>query len=231
MYEKEIGLNRTDISGNSNLLKEFTADVNLALDDYFRLAITATGKWQLDDSNHTDYPVIYANIVSGTQDYSFTADSSSNLIQDIYKVAILQTATATLYQEIYPIDAQSDDDAEYLVSDDTTGGIPDRYDKTANAIFLSPTPNYSVTNGIKIYINREPSYFVSTDTTKKPGFTIEQSYFYMKPALEYARRKSLSNERKIKERVLEMERNIVDYYSKRSRDERDFMTNEGIIYE
>ena len=156
-YEREIGVGRTTVSGNTDLLKEFTVDCNLALDDYFNMAVEASGRWQLDDYNHTDYAIIYTNLVSGQQDYPFIKDANDNIIKDIYRVAILPSATATLYQEIYPVDAQSDNNVGYFVADNTATGVPAAYDKTANGIFLDSIPSYSVTNGLKIYVNREPS--------------------------------------------------------------------------
>lgn len=225
--EKEIGASRGHISGDSDRLKEFTADVNIAWDYYVYLALKASGTWQWDDSNQTDYPIVYANIVSGQQDYTFTTDGTGNLILDIFKVAILSSASATLYDEILPVDAQTNGGAT-LVADDTSTGTPYQYDKTANGIFLDPTPGYNATNGIKVYINREPSYFVSTDTTKKPGCPgIHHRYFALKYALDVARRNNLANYNRIREEVVSFEGDeekgvvgsIERYFSRRSKDE------------
>lgn len=229
-YEKELGVNRGDVSGNTNRLKEFTADCNLALDDFLTLAIPASGTWQFDDSNQTDYPVVKATITSGRRDYTWTIDGSGNLILDIYKVAILTSSTATTYTEIYPID-ELEEKYGSILTEDTTTGTPYRYGKMANGIFFDPIPGYTVASGIKMYINREGSYFVSTDTTKKPGVPgLLQAWFYLKPALEYARRNNLSNERKIKEAVLEMEKKIKDNFAWRARDERKQLTMAGISF-
>lgn len=230
LYEKEIGVNQGDISGTTAKLKEFTADANVALDDFVYMAITSSGTWQFDDSNHTtDYPIIYTNLVANQRDYSFTTDENSNLVLDIYKVMVLQSATDTLYDEIYPIDQQkeySDIDAE-----NTTTGVPYQYDKTANGIFLDPTPSYSATKGLKVMINREAHYFVYTDTTAKPGIPgIFHHYFYLKPALDYARRKSLPHHDRIFQRVLQLERDIKDYYGQRERDIRHAISMKPIDF-
>jgi hypothetical protein len=51
-----------------------------------------------------------------------------------------------------------------------TAGFPLFYDKTAdNIIKLYPKPASSVTNGLKFYFQRTPSYFAAADTTKVPG--------------------------------------------------------------
>ena len=76
------------ISSNTNLLKNFTADVNVAFDKLLMILFSSSGKWQFDDSNHTDYPIITTNLVAGQRDYSFTTDEQGNIILDIYAPSI-----------------------------------------------------------------------------------------------------------------------------------------------
>jgi len=243
IYEREIGADIGFVSGNTNRLKEFCAAVNLAWDDYVYLALNSSGRWQWDDSNHTDYPIIKTNLISGQRDYTFTTDEGGNLVLDILKVMVLPSATSTEYDEIYPVDQQQieaeeiDDDIAQEVG---TQGTPDRYDKTANGIFLDPTPNYNATNGLKVFINREPSYFVYTDTTKKPGCPgIHHRYFALKPALDYARRNNLSKYSLIREEVVgfegDEERGVLGsierYFSRREKDVRPLLQTEVLIYE
>lgn len=240
LYATEIGYkNPAEFTGNTTYMKQFAAAVNLAMDDFFAIALTASGKWQLDDSNHGDYPIIKTNLVSGQRDYTFTTDGAGSLILDIYKVAILPSSTATLYEEISPIDQQSEAGAEDMVAEQTAGGIPYQYDKTSNAIFLDPIPNYSVNNGLKMYINRESSYFAYTDTTKKPGVPgLFHAYFYLKPALENARVNNLANWEKLRERVEEFEGDearritgsIQKHFGKREKDVRQVMTPKRSLY-
>lgn len=240
IFEKEAGFNRTDVSGSTDRLKEFAADANLAMDDFWTIALTASGKWQLDDTNQTDYPIITTNLVSGQRDYSFLTDGSSNLILDIYRVAILPSATSTIYQEIKPIDVQGDPSwTNNILSNTATSGVPAQYDKTSNAIFLDPYPSYNATNGLKMWINREPSYFLYTDTTKKPGVAgIFHRYFAIKPAMEYARRKKLKSYVGLAQEILRYEGDedrgiigsIARYYGKRSKDERNIMTGKKINF-
>lgn len=229
-YEKEAGFNLGDISGDTTALKLLAADVNLALDDFWAIALPASGDWQLDDSNHTDYPIMTTNLVSGQRDYSWTVDGNSNLVLDIYRAVILPSATATLYQDIYPTDAQSAP-LGGLLENNTNTGTPFQYDKTANGIFLDPIPSYNATSGLKIYINREPSYFVSTDTTKKPGVPgLFHRYFAIKPAMEYSRRKGLTSYAGLANEVAQMEKAIKAYFGKRERDVRPIMRGKKIDY-
>lgn len=245
IYEKEIGADRGFVSDNSNRLKEFCADVNLAWDDYLNLAFKSSGMWQFDDTNHVDgsgnytLPIIRTNLIDGQREYNFTTDEGGALVLDIQKVAILPSATATLYEEIYPIDQQSRDQAKDIVAESTVEGVPCQYDKTANSIFLDPIPSYTTTGGsggsygLKVYINREASYFTSSDTTKKPGCPgIHHRYFALKPALDYARRNDKSNYDRILKEVISFEGDeengvtgsIERYFARRARDEKPRVT-------
>lgn len=232
IYEKLIGANRTDISGNSNKLKELTADVNLlGWDEYLKLAFEASGTWQFDDSNQTDYPIITTNIVASQRDYSFTVDGTSNLILEIYKVAILPSATATLYQEILPIDAQSEPNNDFIANQTVTG-TPYEYDKTSNGIFLNPIPSYSATSGLRVYINREASYFTSSDTTKKPGCPgIHHRWFALRPAEDYAMRNGLASYPLLRAERLQMEEDIKAFFGRRERDVRKRLTMASVNFE
>lgn len=219
ILEKELGFKRGDISGDTNLLKEFTADINLAFDDFLTIAIPSSGTWQYDDSNHTDYPEITTNLVASQRDYPFSTDEGGNLILDIYKV--MAKDTSGVYQELTPVDKQTEANAGGFFDGRNTTGTPIRYDKTANGIFLDPIPNYNSTNGLKVFINREASYFTSTDTTKKPGVPgLFHRWFAIKPAYDYARTHNLDRFPILQLEVSKMEEAIKAHFSERPRDER-----------
>lgn len=225
LIEREIGFEPGDITGNATRLKQFTADVNLAWADYLSLALPASGTWQYDDSNHTDYPFIKTALVAGQRDYTFTSDQQGNLILDIFKVAILPSADATLYQEIRPVDQQTRDHAPDMVAENPAQGVPLDYDKTGNGIILGTIPDYTAPHGLKVYINREASHFTTSDTDKKPGCPgLHHEYFVLKPAHRYARRNTLKNAPLLERQVLLMEQSITEYFSKRERDERHRIT-------
>lgn len=237
-YEDEIGMQPGDVSGNTQLLKKFVSSTRTAWDMYVYLAMKASGKWQFDDANHTDYPIIKTNLVQGQRDYTFSTDETGNLILDIFRVAILPSATATEYQDIYPLDEQSGEETA-LNTEDTAQGVSSRYDKTGNAIRLEVPPSYNATSGLKAYINREASYFTTSDTTKKPGCPgIHHDYFYLRPAMEYARKNRLDNYQELLRQVVSFEGDeargiqgsIERHFSRRSRDERKVITHKPILY-
>ncbi len=257
-YEKECGFEFGDVSGNATMLAAMTSSVNLALDDFVALALKAEGTWQFDDSNHDsaegNYPIISTDLIAGQRDYSFISDQFGNLILDIYGVYIANPNK--IFVKANPVDVETgknnlqdnfNSNASGLLfygglSSFTDGqnsqGTPVRYDKLANGIFLDPIPNYNMrlanegVAGLKVYVNREGSYFATTDTTKKPGVPgLFHRYFVLKAAMDYARQNNKANYSSISNAVLMYEGNeeagivgsIQSYFSKRSKDERSRM--------
>jgi hypothetical protein len=223
MYEKEIGANRGDISGNLIRLKEFTAEANNALDEYTRLAISASGRWKFDDSNHTDFPEITTDLVAGQREYTFVNDEEGNVILDIYRVYVKDSEGK--FKLIKPIDADTEtvDKSNYDGQD--IEGDTYEYDKTANGILLNLVPQDGVIEGLKVSINREASYFEHSDTIRRPGiYGLHHKYLYLKPALDYARRNTLTSYPRIEMEVLRIEREIKDGLNRRAKDERRRLT-------
>lgn len=217
LIERNVKLGDGGITGNATRLAEFTSDVNLALDDVLSTIFEVGGTWQFDDSNHTDYPIITTNIVSGQRDYTFVTDEQGNLILDIYKVMVADEQGN--FSEIIPVDQQSRLSPPGYNDGNNTTGLPNTYDKTANGIFLDAIPNYNRTGGLKVFINREGSYFATTDTTKKPGFAgLFHEYLALRPSYQYAYRNGLENTKLLKQEMLEMEDKIRNYYKAREKD-------------
>lgn len=228
--ERNLELGDAGISGDALRLKQFTSDINLGMAKVWAIIFNINNTWQWDDSNHTaDYPIITTDIVSGQRDYAFLTDNTGNLILDIFRV--MRKNADGIYEEIFPVDVQSDPSGitqEFYDGVDA-GGIPDKYDKTSNGIFLSPVPNYSSSEGLKVYINREGVLFESTDTTQKPGFA---GLFHEYPALfacyRYAVRKGLQSKNDFLNDMLTMEAAIKRYYARRERDVQLRITAEPI---
>lgn len=209
-------------------LAKKTVDINLALDHALAIIFETDGRWQFDDGNHADYPIITTDLVDGRRDYSFVSDERGNLILDIYKVLIKPSATLP-YQEIEPVDVNSQHDTQGFTDGQDAEGVPCRYDKLANGIFLDPIPSYNATAGLKIYINREASYFAEQDTTKKPGIAgLFHEYLALRPAYQYAYRNSLKNTAAIQGEVLRLEQGMREYYARREKDVHKQITTKPI---
>jgi hypothetical protein len=236
MFEEEVGLEEGYISGNTKRLKQFAAWVNSAMDDFMAIALQSSGNWAFDDTNHDDYPIISTDIVSGQRDYSVLEDQDGNPILDIYKVVISDAQGNG--RELEPIEVTANDhrhahwDISAFYNGTTTSGVPNKYAKTGNGIFLDPVPNYNRTGGLLLYVNRAASRFTYTDTTKKPGVpALFQKYLWLKPALDYARRNNLSSYPRIEAEVIKLEGMpsrgiqgaIQRYFGRRERDIRKGM--------
>ena len=177
----------------------------------------AGGKWQFDDANQTDYPIITTNLVSGQRDYAFTTDESGNIILDIYKVQAKDTAG--VYHDLIPVDQQSDTLSTMTDGSDTTG-TPTHYDKTGNGIFLDLVSSYNYKDGLRVFINREALHFSATgDEDVVFGFTgIYHEYLVLYASYQYARTKGLLNRETFKRDLLEMEEKIKRHAGTRERD-------------
>lgn len=202
-----------------------TLDVNNALKNYFILANSASGNWRpADDTNQTDYPVVYGSLVSGQQDYSFTVDANGNQILDMYRVRILGS-NGIDWITLNQIDQDTITDAMLST---VNSGTPSDYYLTANGIFLVQKPNYSSTNGLEIRINRTPVDFSSGDVstgTKKAGIPwIHHEYLALRPSYFYALQKGLAQAPAYKVALYGedgksgMEKAIKDYYRNRNHD-------------
>jgi hypothetical protein len=197
-------------------LADKAIDINLALDDVFAIALKARG-WNVDDLNHTKDPFITQNIVSGQRNYYFTRDEQSNLILAFRKIMVKDSSG--VFQELDPVDQQSDSDMNSFWDGQNAAGQPTRYDKTGNGIFLDPVPNYNATGGLKAFIDREASYFVAGDTTKVAGIDgLCQDYLYLKPSYEYCRDHDKKNTEKVYRDLQTSIQKIKDRYGSRETD-------------
>lgn len=204
-----------DVSSYSTAVK--TRDINLAFDDYQNLVKKVANTWQADDSNHTKYPNMTFNLVSGQQDYAFTTDEQGNQVQDIYRVEC-KDANGN-WRLLNPVDEMRYNQA--ISQLDTQTGTPTEYWKTANGIFLCVKPNYSQTSGIRMFFTRSPSYFTTSDTTKEPGIPNgHHKYLAWKPAFLYWLPIDSAKANIYAQEVKKIEDEITEDISHRNRDEK-----------
>jgi hypothetical protein len=198
-----------------------TRDINSALNKVQLIRIQNEGKWQVDDTNQTDYPIITGSMVANQQDYSFTTDADGNQILDIYRVEI-KDSTGTVNLQLQPID-QSELTGVALTEFMKTSGTPQYYDKTSNGVFLYPAPSYNSTNGIKFYVNRSPYYFTAGDVatgTKKAGIPWSyHEYLAIRPSYFYCLQKGLPQTTALGNEMLRFEEMIAEDTAKRAKDE------------
>ena len=140
-----------------------------------------------DDTNYDHQFFSYFDIVSGQNDYQFLTDADGNSITDITGVLILRSSSDTEYVSLDKLSVgdsrvnygnasgdlgtNSNNDTNLIISPNPSNtGVPTGYIEQNNTIFSDKKPNYSKTNGGKLFFKRVPSYFTISDTTKAPGF-------------------------------------------------------------
>ena len=156
----------TGVDTNKYSLADRTRNVNEWLRNAWVWIFQSYGGWEFADDNQTSapstLPTATQNLVSGTGVYGLPTGSLS-----INRVEILQTDGLTWFQ-LEPIALEQIPYAEGRFLQ--TNGMPRFYRLVGDLVKLYPTPNYSVTNGIKIFFEQEMTNFVASDTTAVPGF-------------------------------------------------------------
>lgn len=163
------GQNDGTISGSDTLLKQFANRVNRAYDYVLPLVFSAGDTLRFDDTNHTDFPIATFDIVNGQGAYNLTSDEDGNSILNIIDVQILQSATATQYEKLDRILINTDDARDVLAQNSNNTGVPCAFLENNGTIFFDLTPNYTATDGCKVFFERMPDYFAYSDTTQTPG--------------------------------------------------------------
>jgi hypothetical protein len=188
-------------------------DINLALDSYNLVAERASSfGWQSsDDTNHLDYPIMYVDPVDGIQDYSFKEDEQGNQINNIFKVRA-KDANGN-WHTLTQVDFESTEDADYA-----TTGFPTKYNLTANGIFLVPTPDYSMENGIEVWYSRTNSYFTVDDLTKEAGIpNIFHEYLALSPSYKWLLRNDQNKASLYRADLENMKKSVETFHAERNR--------------
>ena len=188
------------------------------LDTVINYGITADRKFPIDDTNHTLLPEGTANLVINQSDYSFLTDQSGNNIITLTRIDIKDSNG--IWRQLELID-QSDIKHDGLQSFYTSTGFPLYYDKIAdNIIRLYPTPDVSVTAGIKFYFQRTPSYFTAADTTKTPGVSpLLHRGFVIAAAYDGAMTLGLKNTAALSVEFQKETAKMENYWADRNRDD------------
>lgn len=203
----------TKISSDTNRLATFTRNLNQAYSRATQLAFRFGGRWQYDDTNQTTHPIATTDLASGQKDYEL----------DVAYLKVLRVEAADSsgnFQLLVPVDMREVGVA--MTEFEKSNGVPKFYDKLGDSIFLYPAPSYNSTAGLKVYIQREPSFFVSTDTTKAPGVpSIFHKLMSLWASYDYAYPRGLSNAQAIRQEILVQEDTIKEHYASRNKDERN----------
>lgn len=209
--------------------------VNTAMEEIAGAILGADGRWQWDDSNYTDTPIGTATLVASQQDYTL----------DTTYIKVLGVSIKDVIGRWYrllpfdPDDLISDygpflDRAQFL----NTAGRPLYYDLQANQILLYPAPDNGVTvtlaSGLKVYAQRTAQLFTSVEVstgTKVPGFiSIFHSLVSYMAALPYAVSYKPARVPYLMAEITRKKADLIFFYSKRDKDERQVITPKPIIF-
>lgn len=152
-----------EISGTTALLKTFTRHINKAQSEIWTWIFNAYGGWQFEDSNQTPPPNATQTLTSGTQDYSLPTGTHAVRGIEVKDSAGTWHALAPLTEEEI---RQRQAVSEFF----KTSSNPMYYTLTGDKVSLYPPPNYTLSNALKVYFDREMVAFASTATTATPGF-------------------------------------------------------------
>lgn len=157
--ERKINMGSTWISSSTERLKEFTSYANEEMSRIWHKIWSVYAGWQYDDSNQTDLPQASTNLTAGTSKYSLPEEALTVKRIDV------TDSNGNVTKNIPLLTEQMESGV-----DSTETGSPMAYRLLGDTIQLYPTPESSVTNGLKVFFDRNVTDFDYTDTTKKPGF-------------------------------------------------------------
>lgn len=208
-------IGKTQISGNTGNLQDFTRFINATYHEVVTMILDAQDEWDFDDKNHTDYPILTSSLVGSQQDYALPI---SMKILKLKRVEV--SFDGSKWSKAEPLDIN-----ELGIATDTTTisgnfsvGAP-RYDIQNNAIFLYPIPTGAVSGGLKIWISREIDEFTTADTTQEPG--IDKPFHRMLAvgaSLKYGSGKALGNYKALLDEYADYEKSLRRFYGNKQKD-------------
>jgi len=166
------GFQDGDITGDDAMRSIAIALLNRKLDKYLGMLGAGSRNATIDDLNFTDQPFSTFDIVSPQHSYEFKEDEDGNQISDITAVLIKTSASGQFVKlDKLTLDEK---DAELIMGGDTgKTGTPTGFIERNNTIFFNITPDFSLTDGGKLFYKRSPSYFVDGEWTKEPGIPFQ----------------------------------------------------------
>lgn len=197
------------IAGNASLLATFTRYANMAANRVSAILLRTDNSWEFSDINNTDLDIGYTPLVSGQYDYSLA-------VSHIKILRLRVKDTNGEYITLDPVSRRELSDSQLSAT-----GTPTMYDKIGSSFFLTPTPDYSnSSNGIEMQYQRTLKHFLTTDTTKEPGFA--EHFHRLIPlwmCYDYALSKSLPIAKGLRQEIAVMEEELEQHNSMRDHDQ------------
>ena len=199
------------IDTNAFTLKDRTRCVNETYRKVWGWIFESYGGWQFVDDNTSYNPYAAQNLTSGTSLYALpTAALTVKGVEVQNSGGIWMKMVPIATEQVQGVDSQGD----FL---QTANGVPHYYSLYGDVVKLYPAPNYTVSNGIRVYFDEDIAVFLSSDTTKVPGFV---SPFHralsVGAALDFAIARSKKDKvASLSALFMDYERRIKQFYSQR----------------
>lgn len=217
-----LGFQDGGISGNATLLKQFTSLINNAYMKTIAKVLASSDTWDWDDSNYTDFPIATATLVAAQQDYTLPIAASGNDASTLLKILRIEVKNSDGdYEKLQQID-EREVQLTGLANFEETDGMPRYYRITGNSIELYPAPaaaSVTTSEGLKVYFQRTPDLFTSSDTTQEPGIPAPfHRLISLEAASDYAASKAMPNTNYILGKIKELTDLLQEFTSQRNED-------------
>lgn len=205
-----------------------TRNVNERFKRVWTIIFEAYNGWKFMDDNYTDastgLPYADQNVTSGTDLYTLPSGSL------VIEMVEIKTSSGSQFQRVYP---WSHEDFKRAGGDAVFGssvtGVPLHYLLQGDILRLLPIPNFTVTDGLRVYFNKSISTFSTSDTTKTPGFSVDfHRMLSIGASLDYAIARGLTEKKRELQDLWDYyEEGLRSFYSKRFADREPKRINPG----
>lgn len=217
--ERNLGMARTTISSDADLLKDFTVLLNEGMFDTIGDILEAQQGWHWDDTNYTDFPRGTQNLVASQNDYALpTANGTYNAANSTTLLHLNGISVLDSNEQEVPLEPTEMSDAD-LNRIYATDGMPKVYKKVSNSVKVWPAPaaaNVTTTNGFIAYFQRTQDEFTSADTTQQPGIPrIFHRLISIRASIKYAIPRTLESLKSLRDEEAIMVSKLKKFFSRR----------------
>lgn len=186
------------------------------MDEIWSWIFQSYGGWQYDDSNQTNLPEAYTDLVASQSKYGLASEMLT-----VNRVEVTDAGGGI--RRLVPVPQEQIEGVGISQFTPPLYGRPQFYRLSDGIIELIPAPPESVTGGLTIYFERAGVAFVSTDTTAQPGFA--SPFHRLVPigaSIAWYKNKSPKSEtlKELKEDWAKGEDDLRQFYTQRWRDYR-----------
>lgn len=194
---------------------DLVVDMNNALSDIWVRIKVARGAMEFDDQNASTLPYYTLNLTASTQQYDVSNDGTDDLFT-IHKVQVLDGSS--VWRDVPRIVANDDGQGGFSTTD--TARVPTGYYDMWPFLVFKEIPSTSVASGIRVWADREITYFASGGTTFVVGIPLlYHPLVAEKAALTYAISKGMNAAGNIQRLIQIGEARIDEYEGHRRKDE------------